>query len=46
MKAVIDNGVARNEGFSQKVQKAGEQLGDMMDISSLRSEDLKFSKST
>jgi len=44
--AVVDNGPARKENFSLKIQKIGEQMGDMMDISSLRREDIKFSKST
>ncbi|ODM98223.1 putative aminopeptidase W07G4.4 [Orchesella cincta] len=44
--AVVDNGPARKENFSLKIQRVGEGIGDMMDISSLRREDLKFIKST
>jgi len=44
--AVIDNGPAKKDRFSYRIQEAGEELGDMMDISSLRREDIKFCKST
>ena len=41
----MDNGPARTENFATKVQQAGEELGDMLEISTLRREDYDFIKS-
>ena len=41
----MDNGPARSEKFANKVQQAGEELGDMLEISTIRREDYNFIKS-
>jgi len=43
--AVLDNGPARQEQFAQKIQAAGETLGDMIEVSTLRREDYNFVRS-
>jgi leucyl aminopeptidase len=42
--AVMDNGPAKRENFSAKIQKNGEELGDMIEISTIRREDYDFIK--
>ncbi|KAJ9601607.1 hypothetical protein L9F63_000215, partial [Diploptera punctata] len=41
---VLDNGPARRASHAQKVQAAGEQVGDMIEISTIRKEDIAFHK--
>jgi len=38
----MDNGPARNASHAQQLQKAGEALGDMFEISTIRKEDIAF----
>lgn len=44
--AVMDNGPARKENFATKIQQAGEELGDMIELSTIRREDYNFIKSS
>jgi leucyl aminopeptidase len=44
--ALMDNGPARRENFATEVQRAGEELGDMIEISTVRREDFNFIKSS
>lgn len=39
---IMDNGPARKKQNAQKLQGAGEQIGDMFEISTIRREDLAF----
>jgi len=39
---VMDNGPARNASHAQQLQTAGEELGDMFEISTIRKEDIAF----
>jgi len=41
---IMDNGAARAEGTAQKMQKAGDDVGDMFEISTVRREDWEFNK--
>lgn len=45
LKAVMDNGPAAKEGFAQKIQAAGIEFGDALEISTMRREDYEFIKS-
>jgi leucyl aminopeptidase len=38
----MDNGPARNASHAQQLQTAGEELGDMFEISTIRKEDIAF----
>jgi len=38
----MDNGPARNTSNAQQLQTAGEELGDMFEISTIRKEDIAF----
>ena len=38
----MDNGPARNASHAQQLQTAGEELGDMTEISTIRKEDNAF----
>lgn len=38
----MDNGPARNASHAQQLQIAGEELGDMFEISTIRKEDIAF----
>lgn len=40
----MDNGPARRESSAQNLQKAGEQIGDPLEISTLRREDFAFNE--
>ncbi|BHF85458.1 metalloexopeptidase activity [Sparganum proliferum] len=42
--ALMDNGPARKLSVSQKLQKAGERVSDMAEISTVRREDFEFTK--
>ncbi|BHF64596.1 metalloexopeptidase activity [Sparganum proliferum] len=42
--ALMDNGPARKLSVSQKLQKAGERVSDMAEISTVRREDFEFNK--
>ncbi|XP_021916639.1 putative aminopeptidase W07G4.4 isoform X2 [Zootermopsis nevadensis] len=39
---VMDNGPAKKSSHAQELQAAGEELGDMLEISSIRKEDIAF----
>jgi len=39
---VLDNGPARIASHAQQLQIAGEELGDMFEISTIRKEDMAF----
>jgi len=39
---VMDNGPARNASHAQQLQIAGEELGDMFEVSTIRKEDIAF----
>ena len=41
---IMDNGPARYLDISRKIAKAGEQIGDLFEISSIRREDYEFNK--
>jgi hypothetical protein len=38
----MDNGPARKSSHAQGLQAAGEELGDMVEISTIRKEDIAF----
>jgi hypothetical protein len=38
----MDNGPARKSSHAQQLQTAGEELGDMLEISTIRKEDIAF----
>ena len=38
----MDNGPARNDSHAQQLQIAGEELGDMFEISTIRKADIAF----
>ena len=38
----MDNGPARSASHAQQLQIAGEELGDMFEISTIRKEDITF----
>lgn len=38
----MDNGAARKESSSQKLQTAGDAIGDPFEISTIRREDIAF----
>jgi len=40
--AIMDNGPANKEDFARKIQKAGIEFGDALEISTLRHEDFEF----
>jgi hypothetical protein len=40
----MDNGPARKSSHAQQLQAAGEELGDMVEISTIRKEDIAFHK--
>ena len=42
--AIMDNGPAKAAGTAMMVQKAGEKIGDMFEISTVRREDWDFIK--
>lgn len=41
---IMDNGPARKEQLSRKIQEAGEKIGDLFDVSTIRREDYEFNK--
>jgi uncharacterized cupin superfamily protein len=38
----MDNGPARKSSHAHQLQAAGEELGDMLEISTIRKEDIAF----
>lgn len=41
---IMDNGPAREKGMSRKMAEAGEKIGDLFEISTIRREDYEFNK--
>lgn len=41
---ILDNGTARSKRIAQKIQEAGEQIGDLFEISTIRREDFDFNR--
>ncbi|VDD77364.1 unnamed protein product [Mesocestoides corti] len=42
--AVMDNGPARKHGMAHKLQRAGERISDMVEVSTIRKEDFEINK--
>lgn len=40
----MDNGPARQNNVSRKIQEAGDKIGDLFEVSSIRREDYEFNK--
>lgn len=41
---IMENGPARDRQISRKIQEAGEKIGDLFEVSSIRREDYEFNK--